>query len=145
MATISGFGGITPPDRSKSNTGPKQTEANVDPQVGTDGVEFQFKASPEAPAAWYDSKSKTLNYSASEKPNELVELRERAHVTTPSSPSVPVTLTMDDGLFGVSSISNNASADKVGLGAFTNGLGSTSLIGLSGRELASLDPRKQNS
>lgn len=129
MASISGFGnigGATPPDRFKGvPSGVQKAEAESNPQVGNDGLDVNFHQ-PAAP------ERTTLSSPAQETPQKAeVRPQERAERS-----SVPVTLSMDDGLFGINSIGDNAASEKIGLSAFTNGLGSTKLIGLSGNILA---------
>jgi hypothetical protein len=138
MASISGFGPIgggTPLDKFKSVPGGvQQPAAESNPQVGSDGLDVNFH---QAPAA-----ERNTAPAPSAETVQTQETREPAERSVTRN-SVPVTLTMDDGLFGVNSIGENAASEKIGLSAFTNGLGSTKLIGLSGNTLADLSPLRQ--
>lgn len=134
MASISGFGPIgggAPLDKFKGVPGgAQQPAAESNPQVGTDGLDVNFQQAPAAERSTVSAPAPKTSQPQQSAPTE-------------TRPSVPVTLTMDDGLFGTNSIGDNSASEKIGLSAFTNGLGSTKLVGLSGNTLADLSPLRQ--
>lgn len=129
-ASFGSIGGVTP----RVSGGVQQPTAETNPQVGTDGLDVNFQPAPTAETA-----SISAPAAETSQPQETRQPAERAVTRS----SVPVTLTMDDGLFGINSIGDNSASEKIGLSAFTNGLGSTKLVGLSGNTLADLSPLRQ--
>jgi len=123
MATIHGFGNVQGPDNFKRSPGVsnKQTEAN--PQVGSDGFVGSVPQETKTP------ETKGL-------PSAAPAAESRAG-EAPSRSNVPITLSMDQG---VGAIGLSSAADKISSTPFTNGLGSTTLVGLSGRVLAGGNP-----
>lgn len=123
MASIHGFGNVQGPDNYKRTPGTNNKQTDVNPQVGADGfsgsVPFEAKT-PEAtvlPAAPPAAPSRSSE--------------------APSRSSVPITLSMESG---IGAIGLGSGPDKIGSSPFTNGIGSTTLVGLSGKVLAGGNP-----
>ncbi len=123
MATIHGFGNVQGPDNYKRSPGVSNKQTEVNPQVGSDGF---------AGSVPHESKTPEARVLPSAAP--AVESRASE---APSRSNVPITLSMDQGV-GAIGLSNGA--DKIASTPFTNGLGSNTLVGLSGRVLAGGNP-----
>jgi hypothetical protein len=109
----------------------KQEADNSNPQVGSDGfTSTDFSKYVDNPV---------------DRVCEPPQAQQAASTATPvkgnSAPrsSVPVTLSMD-GAVGLNAVGDAGKSEKIGLSAFTNGLGSPQIVGLSGRVLAGANP-----
>lgn len=137
MASISGFGNIGGiPEGIKRNPGVAKKEAEVNPQVGSDALSINFQADPGLAPRETKQAAPTPAQSPSAAPAETARPQAR--------PSVPVNLSMEDGLFGIQSVGSSAASDKIGLSSFTNGLGSTQIMSISGRVLADANPMRNH-
>lgn len=130
MASISGFGNVGGNEVYKRASTPNRSEVDSNPQVGSDG----FVAS----GATVPSEEKLVREQATAEPAPGPSPRNH-DLPVRGGPGVPITLSMEDA-GGISAIGLGSGTDKVGLGAFTNGLGSNQIVGLSGRVLAGGSP-----
>ena len=131
MASISGFGNVGGPEGYKRPSGVSKQEADSNPQVGSDGfVSTDFSNYVDNAEARVCEPPKAEQAAVQSAP---------AKVEGQTRNSVPVTLSMD-GMVGLNAIGDAGKSERVGLGAFTNGLGSTHFTGLSGRVLAGNNP-----
>ena len=124
MASISGFGNVGGPEGYKRPSGVSKKEADSNPQVGTDGF-----VSSHVP-----TRADKQEVAAQQPVAEKAPAQKQAAV--PTRNAVPVTLSMD----GVVGINDLGKSESVGLSAFTNGLGSNTIVGLSGKVLAGANP-----
>ncbi len=137
MASISGFGNIGGiPEGIKRNPGVAKKEAEVNPQVGSDALSINFQADPGLASLETKQAAPAPAQRPSAAPAETARPQAR--------PSVPVNLSMEDGLFGIQSVGSSAASDKIGLSSFTNGLGSTQIMSISGRVLADANPMRNH-
>lgn len=122
MASISGFGNVGGSEGYKRPSGVSRQDSDTNPQVGSDGFVASGLGAP--------SEEKVVL----EQP-KATEAPRGAETPVRTANNVPITLAMDEA-HGINSINAGAGSDKIGLGAFTNGLGSNQIVGLSGRVLA---------
>ena len=118
MASPIGIGNVGGPEGYKRSTPtPAKREADVNPQVGTDGFSGSIpQEAPQQQQAATTARPTTAQQAAPQATNRN-----------------PIHLSMEEG---IGAIGLGGNTEAIGLGAFTNGLGKNNITTISGRVLA---------